>query len=347
MRVAILRDNKPESSLKWEIACRKMNVRSLSINMLVNDWLALIMKFNPDFCVSRPPGDIQLHKKIFDEKLYFLEKYTSFRIYPGFSEIYIYENKAALEWFLRINDIPHPLTLVTSIKEESMKWIRNAKFPIVFKTLIGASGTGVHIIDNIKEAEEYLEKVFSEGIRRRYGPNPNAGNPKTWTVKAVRSPGYFFKKLKQYNERVRDVQKDIVVIQEYIEHNFEWRCVRIGESYFAYKKLKLKGKASGSKLFEYGPPPFELLDFTKNLCEKFNFQFMAVDLFHNPNGIFVNELQTIFGHKNPYICKVNDVPGRYVNQSGMWQFEAGDFNTNESYDLRLSTALELFNRSVR
>jgi len=153
--------------------------------------------------------------------------------------------------------------------------------------------------------------------------------------------------LKQYNERARDVQKDIVVIQEYIEHNFEWRCVRIGESYFAYKKLKSNGKASGSKLFEYGPPPVELLDYTKKLCEKFNFQFMAVDLFHNPQGIFVNELQTLFGHKNPYICMVNDIPGRYVYQSGMWQFEAGDFNTNESYDLRLSTALELFNRSLR
>jgi len=193
LKVAILRDNKPESSLKWEIACRKINVRSLSINMLGNDWLNMIKTFNPDFCVSRPPGDIQLHKKIFDEKLYFLEKHTSCQIYPGFAETYIYENKAALEWFLRINDIPHSLTLVTSIKEESMNWIKNARFPVVFKTLIGASGTGVQIIDNIKEAEEYLDKVFSAGVRRRYGPNPYAGNPKTWAIKAVRSPGYFFK----------------------------------------------------------------------------------------------------------------------------------------------------------
>ena len=93
---------------------------------------------------------------------------------------------------------------------------------------------------------------------------------------------------------------------------------------------------------EYGAPPLELLDFTKRLCDRFQYNFMAVDLFFTNNKIYVNELQTIFGHKNPYICKVNDIVGRYVYQNNQWIFEEGDFNTNESYDLRLETAINLY-----
>jgi hypothetical protein len=38
---------------------------------------------------------------------------------------------------------------------------------------------------------------------------------------------------------------------------------------------------------------------------------------------------------------IDGKPGRYINKSGKWIFEEGDFNTNESYDLRLQAALDL------
>ena len=152
------------------------------------------------------------------------------------------------------------------------------------------------------------------------------------------------KKVKEYSERNKDSESGYVLFQEYIEHNFEWRCVKIGESFFAYKKLKIGQQASGAKQFDYDAPPIELLDFTRNLCEKHDFNFMAVDMFYTGQKIYVNELQTIFGHKSPYICKVNGKPGRYTCKNDKWLFEEGNFNTNESYDLRIETAINLFNK---
>ena len=52
----------------------------------------------------------------------------------------------------------------------------------------------------------------------------------------------------------------------YIPHDFEWRCVRIGDSYFAHRKRKLGDKASGTKGIDYVNPPESLLDFTRDLC---------------------------------------------------------------------------------
>ena len=82
------------------------------------------------------------------------------------------------------------------------------------------------------------------------------------------------------------------------------------------------------------------------------FQSMAIDIFEGKNsGYLVNELQTIFGHIPDkkygtfHRLEVNGIPGRYINKDGKWIFEEGDFNTNQSYDLRLETAIDLYEKS--
>jgi len=344
MKVAILRDSNPESSKKWESACQNQDIEFKTINILRSEWLTHLNVYGADFCVGRPPGDNQQSKKVYDEKVFYLEKFTRYQVFPNFIETFIYENKSSLSWFLKVNNIPHPKTFVSANYDESIAFVDMADYPIVAKTLIGAAGSGVKIIRSKAQAGAYVKKAFSTGIKRRFGPNRKVGTPMNWLIKASKSPNYFFKKIKHYRNRNNDIQKGVVLFQEYIDHPFEWRCIKIGSSYFAYKKLKIGDQASGSKEFEYGPPPVELLDLTKKICEKHEFQFMAIDMFSTDKGVLINEMQTIFGHKKPYICMVGDKPGRYVYQSGQWNFEEGDYNTNESYDLRLKTAIEIYNR---
>lgn len=57
-------------------------------------------------------------------------------------------------------------------------------------------------------------------------------------------------------------------------------------------------------------------------------------------------MQCIFGQSDPYQMLVNGIPGRYVMIEGNWIFEEGDFNTNQSYDLRLETALNLYYKDL-
>ena len=55
--------------------------------------------------------------------------------------------------------------------------------------------------------------------------------------------------------------------------------------------------------------------------------------------ILINEMQCIFGQSDPYQMLVGGVAGRYIYQDNQWKFEAGDFNTNESFDLRLQSII--------
>ena len=95
-------------------------------------------------------------------------------------------------------------------------------------------------------------------------------------------------------------------------------------------------KAIVSLIKEYGNPPLSVLHFVKKLTDRSGFYSQAVDLFEPQEGQYlVNEMQCIFGQSDPYQMLVDKCPGRYVFKENKWRFEKGDFNTNQSYDLRL------------
>jgi glutathione synthase/RimK-type ligase-like ATP-grasp enzyme len=346
MKVAILQNEDPNSSEKWRLACEKFNVTYKVIDLTAADWLEKIQSDKYDFYLLKPPGLLTHYKSLYDERLYIISKVLKHTTFPSFEECYIYENKKLLSYFLKANNIPHPNTKVFYYREEAMDFISCCTFPIVVKTSIGASGSGVKILKSKNKAQRYISEAFSgRGIKRRFGPNRVTGSPTKWFSRALKSPEYFNKKVKEYFSIYKHGEKDFAIIQEYIPHDFEWRAVRIGDSYFAHKKIKVGEKASGSKGIDFVNPPESILNFTRMLCEKCNFQFMAVDLFEEGNGGYlVNELQTIFGHVQDHILSVNGNPGRYIYSNNHWIFEEGDFNVNESFDLRLKVAMELYEK---
>lgn len=345
MVIGILKDHHSDSVERWEKACQKEGLDYKTVDLTSNSWLDSVLQYEFDFLLHKPPGDIQRFKNLFDERLYIISKIIGKPIFPTYWETVLYENKKFLSYFLEAANIPHPKTNVFYNYEESLQFLRNTSYPFVAKSNIGAGGAGVAIIKTKNEARKYIKQAFKgKGIRRRYGPNPAVGSPGKWFKKAMRSPQYFLKKLKTYRDLYQDSQFGYVVFQEYIPHNYEWRVAKIGASYFAYKKFKEGEKASGAKSLGYENPPLELLDFVKTTAEKSKIYSAAFDIFPFNNQYLVNEIQTIFGHVRDHILEVNGHPGRYFNKNGKWIFEEGNFNTNESYDLRLKTALELYKK---
>lgn len=344
MKIGILRNEDPDSVKKWIIACEKRNISYQVIDLASYNWFEEIHNGNFDFFLLRPSGALSHFKNLYDERIYIINKILKYKVYPFYEECYIYENKRLLSYFLKANKIPHPNTFIFYSTKEALSFIRHYESALVAKTSIGASGSGVKILKNYSEKKSYILKAFSKkGIKRRFGPNRATGTAVKWFKKALKSPAYLRKKIKEYLSTYTHGERDFVIFQEYIPHDYEWRMVKIGDSYFGHQKIKHGDKASGTKGISYVTPPKELLDFTKNICENHNFQFMAIDLFEDgKGGYLVNELQTIFGHVQDYILEVDGKRGRFVYENKNWIFQEGDFNTNESYDLRLKTAIELY-----
>ncbi len=211
------------------------------------------------------------------------------------------------------------------------------------KVNIGASGSGVTIIKNLRDSLSYVNNTFNgKGAKKRWGPNLQKGGLIKRGFHYIFNPENIKNKLKKYNQINSDKQTDFVIFQEYIPHDFEWRCVRIGDSFFAHKKLINNEKASGSLLKGYEPPPMKLMDFIFELTEKTNLTSVAIDLFETEDrGYLVNEIQCIFGQSDSYQMLVDGKPGRYIRKNDQWLFEEGDYNTNESYDLRIKHIMDI------
>lgn len=349
-KLLILTNDIPGDHLKWIAAIEnyKEFFDYKIVNIFSHNWYDLIIRDYFDFILAKPPGLKSLYKQIYDERLQLLPRNFQKILYPTLTEIKIYENKRYLSDWLKINNIPHPETFVFLDQFEAERFLNNCKFPIVAKTNIGASGKGVRIIKNKKQAEKYLKKAFSnKGAPHSYGPNFKVGSIFSKLKKIFNEPETLQFKLEIYKSTYREKQKGYVIFQDFIEHDFEWRVVVIGDSYFAHKKLKIGDKASGSLLKNYDNPPLYLFDFAKDIMERFGFYSQAIDLFQTKDGqLLVNEMQCMFGQSDPYQMLVDGKPGRYRFLNNKWVFEEGDFAKNECFDLRIEHILEILNQRL-
>ena len=238
--VAILKSESEIDHLPWVEACKKLSDRMdyTVIDLLDNKWQEACLKKNYDIFLLRPPGRTELLKTLYDQRIILLSEFLGKRIYPSVTEVLIYENKRFLNDWLNAFNLPHPQTFVYYRKKEASEFIRNRRiFPIVAKSNIGASGNGVIILLHEEDAGKYIRDVFSKGVVNKTGPKLGKGNIFVKLKKIFTNKGFVIQRISDYYETFNNPQKGFVIFQEYIPHNYEWRVVRIGESYFAHKKI--------------------------------------------------------------------------------------------------------------
>jgi len=328
--------------LGWVNACKHHDVRYVTINLTRNNWLDEIRKNKSiSYFLARPPGITAAYKLLYDERLFIISRVLNLPIFPSLEACLIYENKRFLSYWLKANKIPHPQTSVFYNMKEAFSHLKRANFPIVAKVNIGASGSGVTILNSLEEANSYIKETFTgKGARKRSGPNFEKGRLLQRGMHYIIHPKDIAKKINTYKPAHNEKQTELVIFQEYIPHTFEWRVVRIGNSFFAHKKLKHNDKTSGTLLKGYENPPLDLLNFVKDITDKYNFYSQAIDIFETNNGYLVNEMQSFFGQSDPYQMLVDEKPGRYLFMENRWIFEEGNYTSNQCYDLRLDFVLQ-------
>lgn len=343
IKAVILCNELEDDHLLWLKACEeyKDQLEYSVVDLTKNSWLEEIQYQSFDILLAKPGGLTAPFKQIYDERIYILNKVLGYLVYPSADEIFIYENKRFLSFWLKANNVPYPKTDVFYNLKEAIDFVYAQDFPIVGKVNIGASGSGVTILKTGKEALEYINRTFSgKGAPRRSGPDISKGGLLKRGLYYFVYPRGINEKLNIYRTIRLNPQTDFVVFQEYIPHDFEWRVVRIGDSFFAHKKLKIGGKASGSLIKKYENPPEELLEFVKKITDKHQFYSQAIDIFESERGFLVNEMQCIFGQSDPYQMLVDGKEGRYHFFEGKWLFEEGKFNNNQCYNLRVEHVIQ-------
>lgn len=325
IKLGILKDYS-EDSVRYVGACKELGLDYELIDFLSPNWIQLIQQSACDGFLCHPPDNIQEQKSIYDERLYFLNKIIGKPVFPSYESLYIYENKRNMAYWLEINKIPHPETWIFARKKDTIDFFKKADFPLVLKTNIGAGGSGVDIIKSRSRAIHLAKNIFG-----RFHPALTFGRLR-FSKKFYSIPLPLFGR----------IQKHYMIVQKFYKIKWEWRIIKIGDTYSGHQKL-LKGQfASGSGRVGWVEPPKTLLLLVKDICDKGSFDSMAVDVFETEDGQFlVNELQALFGSFDPYQMKVDEIPGRFLFSNGNFNFDAGEFHQHGSNLLRVKRFVEL------
>ncbi|MFN5629890.1 MAG: hypothetical protein ACK48W_11455, partial [Bacteroidota bacterium] len=139
VKVVILKNELNDDHLLWEKACVLYSnaVSYRTVDLTKNNWLEEIQAKPFDYLLSKPGAFTSALKQLYDERIYILGKILNYKIYPSENEVFIYENKRFLSYFLKANSINHPKTNVYYFKNEALNDLQYLKFPIVAKTNIG------------------------------------------------------------------------------------------------------------------------------------------------------------------------------------------------------------------
>lgn len=306
-------------------ACEELRVRYTLIDLRASDWLRQVNESGCAGFLLRPPCEIQEQKSIYDERVYFIHKILGHPIYPSFDEVFIYENKRSMSYWLECHGFPHPKTRVFATKQEASAFADTASYPVVFKANVGSAATAVDIVKSRRQARRIINATFGS-----IHPLFTLGHVRWRRFKGIPLPMFGVS------------QRHYLIAQEYKKIVHEWRIIRIGDSYFGHQKL-LKGEfASGSDRVGWIRPPDELLFLVRDICDRGRFYSMCVDIFETVDGqYFVNELQSIFGSYNDSQMYIDGVPGRFVIKNDAFVFEKGKFNRFGSYLLRVEHFLAL------
>jgi len=289
-------------------ACREMKISYKVLDILRNDWITIFNDSNCDAFLVWPSNVSTVYKQVFDYRLHILEHDMEKKIYPTWRECWLTEHKPRLRDWMDANAIPHPQTWVFHDQREAVDFAGRIRLPIVAKTATGASASGIQVIWDRSKLLRIVRDAFGKGLC------PHGYEP-------------------------QDRQRGFIFLQEYLPDVDEWRMVRIGDSFFGYRKEKgANGLHSASHTWSWLDPGTELLDLLKKVTDTGGLTSMDVDIFVTRDGrMLVNECQTVFGCSTPAIqMKVNDTEGRYLWTEAGWHFEPGSFYANHMCNLRLA-----------
>lgn len=324
MRLGILTAFRNEHQ-NYVRACKECDVDYRIVDLIGDNWLQEVQNSGCDGFLCRTPSKFQERKDMFTDKLYVINKMMHRPIYPSFEELFLHENKKMMYYFMTLNHLPHVETHVFYRKSDYYDFIEKTDYPLVFKTSIGSTSKGVKIIKSKQSAQRIGRKVFgrlNEKLAKGYTPQT------TGRYIPVRARGL--------------LQRHFVLLQKFENIKWEWRIVKIGESYFGHQKLLEGYFASGAHKKGWVRPPEELLFLIKKISEEHHFYSTALDVFETYAGQFlINEIQSIIGQKTDHLMCIDGKPGRYVFTNGKFQFEEGSFNQYKSYLLRVKHFIDI------
>lgn len=294
-------------------ACQALGVPYKILDVSGADWMEVIHRAECHAFLVTPVKDSSARRRMFDERLRIISHELGQTVFPSYDEIWLYESKRRMHYWLEANCMAHPSTWVYYDQREALAFADATPLPIVCRADFGSGAMGIEMFCVRSKLIRWVNRCFKTGMARLGGD-------------------------------ARGCQWTSVSFQEYLPNVTEWRMIRIGDSYMGYQRSHCSGSMKDAKPFTCACPPEALLQFVRRVTCQGGFKSMAMDIFETEDGhYFVNKLKTTFGLpvKDGLPMKEGN-PGRFLfdDAANTWRFEEGMFCQNQLCNLRVLTVLK-------
>lgn len=295
MKIGIIEIKEDLFTYTWKNYCEKNKISYL-----------LIKKINYDIFSSFKNLDVILwHWNLADFENYdiarqlltSLDQYTNLRIFPNFNTVWHYDDKLIQSILLEIKKIPQPNFWFFFNKNDALKWIKNVKYPIIFKLRKGAGSNNVKFISNMKQAKKVINKMFNKGIKPVSLGIKDKIKKKDFTkiIKFGLKKGLslYFKVNKISRER------GYVYFQEFIpDCKMDYRVTVINHKAYVYNRFMRKNdfRASGSGKFtiDHKKIDTQCIKIAFKTSKILKLQSCAFDFLKSENGFKIIEISYDF-----------------------------------------------------
>ena len=292
---------------KYVKACEELQVAHQVLDLAAAPWMEDARVCGCHGFICHPSAFTQPLKAMFEERLDVLARELKRPMHPRPEELWFYESKRRMAYWLEAHGVPHPETRVFYDRDEAFAFAARADYPLVCKTDLGSSSSGVVVVRRPAQAFRLVARAFAGGLSGRR-----------------RDP--------------RDREWGSVLFQRYVPDAREYRVIQIGDSWFGHEKIAdaRTGLHSGSGQSAWNVPPPEIFDFCRGIALQGGFEAMDYDVLVDEKGkLLINELQAVFSAYNPSQMYRDGVPGRLRHVGGAWRFEEGLFCRNGCANLRV------------
>lgn len=240
-------------------------------------------------------------------------------VFPNFATRWHFDEKVAQHYLLAAIDVPRVPSRVFWSRAEAMTYLRDCRYPLVFKLSVGAGSVNVVRLDTREAAEAAVSRMFDRGIASYTLTRGDAED----AAVGPGGPGAFRRRLAEalryaadgtYPELPPDAvrERSYAYLQEFVPGNpHDIRITVIGNRAFGFIRRNREGdfRASGSGLIDHDPAniPLEAVRIAHDVSRKNGFQSMAYDfLVSEPGSLLLNEIS--YGY---VAAAVRDCPGHW------------------------------------
>jgi glutathione synthase/RimK-type ligase-like ATP-grasp enzyme len=210
--------------------------------------------------------------------------------FPNSLMLWLYDDKIRESLFMRRHGYPTPETLIIFDENEAKAYAQRATYPLVTKTHMGASSSGVKLLRSASEAGSLLDRVFAK--RTLW----DRAMEKYYYIPRLAKGDFLLERRYRY----RDYCPRYAYFQEFIKADGDWRITTLGRdlvSVFVRHNRPLDFRASGSGLWEKVTEealPAEACDLALDISNRHGFTCMTYDFMQGPKGWVIGEISFAF-----------------------------------------------------